>query len=104
MKQKKLLNDVAEKLKNIDYEKLVKKLRQQIYTAGRHSKKQFTWKNFKKLLNWTWKGFKWSLYSLFVLSLVGLLVGIIYVGNYVNKNVLSIKSINKLELTQNPKF
>lgn len=102
MKQKKLLNDVAEKFKNIDYEKLVKKLRQQIYIAGRHSKKQFTWKNFKKLLNWAWKGFKWSLYSLFVLSLVALLIGIIYVGNYVNKNVLSIKSINKLELTQNP--
>lgn len=41
----------------------------------------------------------------YIISLLMILIGIavtIYVGEFVNKNVLSVKSINQLELTQNP--
>lgn len=41
----------------------------------------------------------------YIISLLIILIGVavtIYVGEFVNKNVLSVKSINQLELTQNP--
>lgn len=41
----------------------------------------------------------------YIISLLMILIGVavtIYVGEFVNKNVLSVKSINQLELTQNP--
>lgn len=34
--------------------------------------------------------------------MIGATIGTIYVGHFVNKNILAVKSINKLELTQNP--
>ena len=41
----------------------------------------------------------------YIILLLMILIGVavtIYVGEFVNKNVLSVKSINQLELTQNP--
>ena len=41
-------------------------------------------------------------YIILLLMILISIGGTIYVGEFVNKNVLSIKSINQLELTQNP--
>ena len=39
-------------------------------------------------------------YGLTITTLIGTTIGIIIIGNYINKNILSIKSINQLELNQ----
>ena len=39
-------------------------------------------------------------YGLTTSTLIGTTIGIIIIGNYINKNILSIKSINQLELNQ----
>ena len=41
-------------------------------------------------------------YSILLLMIIIGIGGTIYVGEFINKNILSIKSINQLELTQNP--
>lgn len=41
-------------------------------------------------------------YSILLLMIIIGIGGTIYVGEFVNKNILSVKSINQLELTQNP--
>ena len=56
---------------------------------------QFSWSKTKKIL-------KNTAYGAIIASMIGATGGIIYVGNFVNKNILAVKSINKLELTQNP--
>ena len=56
---------------------------------------QFSWSKTKTVL-------KNTAYGAIIASMIGATVGVIYVGNFVNKNILAVKSINKLELTQNP--
>lgn len=56
---------------------------------------QFSWSKTKVIL-------KNTAYGLAIATLVGTTVGVVYVGRYVNKNILSVKAINKTELTQNP--
>lgn len=41
-------------------------------------------------------------YGLLITSIIGTTIAGIYVGNFVNKNILAVESINKLELEQNP--
>ena len=56
---------------------------------------QFSWTKTKTVL-------KNTAYGAIIASMIGATGGVIYVGNFVNKNILAVKSINKLELAQNP--
>ena len=56
---------------------------------------QFSWTKTKTVL-------KNTAYGAIIASIIGATGGVIYVGNFVNKNILAVKSINKLELAQNP--
>lgn len=55
----------------------------------------FSWTKFKTIL-------KNILYGFIILSLISTTAIAIIVGSFVNKNISSVKSINKLELNQNP--